>query len=167
MLAACPPSAPPAVPPADPLETIFKDAADSLSASAELFESIVRTLETGEGPNAPTLRDWKRKAKKVNFGISKAIRATWSELNRTKLELEILRINAARDIMDERSNMARVLERVRSYASIGEGAVDRALISASSLHSLMGKLANTPETGFHGAAALSREAGCNHDPPAA
>ena len=147
----------------DPLDLIHKESGDALMESKQLFVDIRKTLDTGKAPGKELLQDWKRKVKRINIGISKATRSVWRELDRSKIEMETLKINTARDILDERSNMARVLERIRTYTSISDSAVERSLVSTASVQNMMASLTSTPETGFHGAPFLSNDVRNNQD----
>ena len=163
MLAARLPTGNPIVPHEDPLEALSRVSGEALHESHELFKSILEAINVDKPPSRGVLKQWKRQVKKINLGISKTTREAWKELDRTKIEIETLKINTAHDILDERSNIARVLEKVRTYSNMNEGAVDRALTSTAAVQSMMGSLTSTPETSFHGAALLYEDVRCNHD----
>jgi hypothetical protein len=146
-----------------PLQEMSTASSQALLQSSQLFAAIDASLATEEEVTAETLRKWKNKSKKINQKISFTIRAIWKELDRNRIEIEIIKMAAERDVLDERANLARVLERVRTYANVSDGAVDRALIATSSIHSLMNTLCSTPETSFHGAASLFDDVKLNRD----
>lgn len=163
MLAVRPPTVNATVTHEDPLNLLSRVSGEALQESQKLFQSILEAINSEKAPSRDVLKNWKRQVKQINLGISKTTRAAWRELDRTKIEIETLKINTAHDILDERSNIARVLEKVRTYSNVTEGGVDRALVSAAAVQNMMGSLTNTPETGFHGAALLSEDVQCNHD----
>lgn len=163
MLVARPPPVAANGPQVNPLDSMAKESGEALQESQNLFISIRDMLDAETTPSKDVLRRWKRQVRKINVAISKTTRAAWRELDRTKIEVETIKINTAHDILDERSNIARVLERIRTYSNVTEGAVDRALVSTAAVQNMMGSLANTPETGFHGASLLSQDVRCNKD----
>ena len=136
---------------------------EALRASKRLHASITSTLRQGDGPDKNTLRRWRDESRLVNKALVTSSRYYRAEIDRLLVEVQILKVETAKDVLDERAHVARVVERIRGSSNLSEGCVGRAVAATCAVQNAISALMPTPETCFYGVSMLHEDVTANRD----
>ena len=135
----------------------------ALRASKRLHSSIGSILLEGNTPTVRALRHWRGKSRFINKALLASTRYLQIELDRMRVESNIIKVEAAKDMLDERANAARVIERIRGHSNIGEANVARAMAVARVVQNSIASLCATPDSNFFGAPMIHQDVITNRD----
>lgn len=136
---------------------------DALRASKRLHASITSTIHEGNAPDRDTLRRWRDESRLVNKALVTSSRYYRAETDRLRMEVAIIKVEAAKDLLDERAHAARVIERIRGSSNISDGCVSRAVASTRAVQNAISALCPAPETCFYGVSMLHEDVTANRD----
>lgn len=129
-----------------------------MSATADVFNEIGLATQDGAEPvSRETLLRWRRAVGKANRNFARSVRSFWVELDRLSIENELVRAEAEKDGADRAANVARVFEKLRSYATIGPTDVDRCVGHSANVQKLLAQLSPVTTTGLYGTVWLNND----------